>query len=231
MKKINLEQVTLMGIDCVNIERLQKAMDISQEAIEFGAVKLLSSIKTDDPRLVEIDHIGSIEAFSEFCIKELTRYVDTEFVLLVQHDGFILNPHSWSNTFLRYDYIGAPWYINDEFWFKMFNIPRELTGKHIVGNGGFCLRSKKFLDVSAKLANEGKFKTYHPEDLVMCVYDKELMDAEGVTFAPYDIAKVFSIEGHDEVYDAQFGFHGLKWTDISQWISKNPQYGIEQVSK
>jgi hypothetical protein len=231
MGKINLENVTLMGIDCVDVTRLQKAMDITEEQIDFAETKLLTSIKNDDPRWVEINHISNIEAFSEFCIRELTNYVDTEYVLLVQYDGFVLNPESWLDTFLEYDYIGAPWYIKDEFWFKMFNIPRELTGQHIVGNGGFSLRSKKFLEASSKLASEGKFGKYHPEDLVMCVYDKELMDNEGIKFAPYEVARNFSVEGHDEVYKSQFGFHGLKWTDISDWITKNPQYEIKQIPK
>ncbi len=226
---MKLDNVTLLGIDCVDVSRLQKALDISAEHIEFAQVKLLSSLSNTDPRWVPIEHIGSIEAFSEFCIKDLTKYVETEFVLLVQWDGFILNPTSWSDSFLKYDYIGAPWYIKDEFWFERFLIPRQYENQHIVGNGGFCLRSKKFLEVSAKLARENKFTKYHPEDLVMCVYDKHLLLEEGIQFAPYEVAKNFSIEGHDEVYKDQFGFHGLKWTNISDWIQKNSQYGIRQI--
>lgn len=227
MEKIKLSNVTLLGIDCVDIKRLQKAMDISQENIEFAEVKLLSSIQSDDPRWVKIEPINTIEDFSKFCIKDLIKYVDTDYVLLVQHDGFILNPHSWSNDFLDYDYIGAPWYIKENFWFEDFDIPRELEGKHIVGNGGFCLRSKKFLKISSKLANQGKFSKYHPEDLVMCVYDKYLLDKENIKFAPYEIARQFAIEGTDEVYSKQFGFHGFKWTDISNWIEKNPHHQIK----
>lgn len=228
MKKIYLNNVTLLGIDCVNIERLQKAIDISQKDIEFADVKLLSSIGNNDPRWVEIDHIGSIEAFSEFCIKDLTNYVDTDYVLLVQHDGFILNPQSWSDTFLDYDYVGAPWFIEDEFWFEEFKIPRILKGQHIIGNGGFNLRSKKFLEISSQLANQNKFSKYHPEDLVLCVFDKKLLDEKGIKFAPYEVAKNFSIEGQDEAYESQFGFHGLRWTDISKWVKQHPEYGIKQ---
>jgi hypothetical protein len=229
MKKMRLDNVTLLGIDCLNVERLQKAIDISEECIEFGEVKLLTSIQNTDPRRVPIEHIGSIEQYSEFCIQQLTKYVETEYVLIVQWDGFILNPQSWSDTFLEYDYIGAPWYIKDEFWFERFSIPRSLEGTHVVGNGGFSLRSKKFLETSARLAAQGKFAKYHPEDLVLCVYDKHLLDPEGIRFAPYDVAKHFSIEGHDEVYASQFGFHGLKWTDISKWIQQNPHHQITQT--
>ena len=227
MERLRLDNVTLLGIDCVDVKRLQKAMDISQEHIDFAETKLLTSIKNTDERWVEVDHIGSIEAYSEFCIKDLVNYVDTDYVLLVQHDGFVLNPQSWSNKFLEYDYIGAPWHIKEEFWFTMFDIPRSFTGKHVVGNGGFCLRSKKFLEVTSDLAKENKFSKYHPEDLVLSLFDKHLLDEAGLKFASPELAAKFSLEGRNEVFDKQFGFHGLKWTDISKWIEANPKYGIE----
>ena len=69
MKK--LPGITLLGIDYVYVKRLQKALDISSRAIEFAHVKLLTSLPTDDPRRVEIPHIGSVEAYSEFCIRNL----------------------------------------------------------------------------------------------------------------------------------------------------------------
>jgi hypothetical protein len=229
MKKI-LPNVTLMAIDCVDVAGALRALDISSQEMEFGAVKLLTSLATDDPRKVEIPHIGSIQAFSEFCIKNLKDYVDTDFVFLVQQDGFILNPQSWEDEFLKYDYIGAPWLVAD--WsVRDFAFPESLLGKVIVGNGGFCIRSKKFLETSARLAEEGAFSNYHPEDVSMCVWNRDLFEAAGITFAPPDVAARFSIEGDDAVYDKQFGFHGLKWTDISKWIKENPQWGVVNLLK
>lgn len=90
--KIKLLNVTLVGIDCVDVQRIQKALDISSQDIEFGAVKLLTSLPTDDVRKVEIKNLDSIEKYSEFCIRDLVTYIETEFVLIVQYDGFILNP-------------------------------------------------------------------------------------------------------------------------------------------
>ena len=230
MKKY-LPNVTLIGIDCVNVERLQKALDISCERIEFEEVKLLTSLDTDDTRKIKIPHIDSIEVFSEFCLKDLIKYVNTDFVLLVQYDGFVLNPDSWSDDFLKYDYIGAPWFVNDEFWFKKYIFPRELQGKIVVGNGGFSLRSKKYLEISNRLFANSTFDKYHPEDLVMCVWNRKAVEDLGIKFAPIDIAERFSIEGGDHKYNKQFGFHGLKWTDISKWIKENPKWKIEQVAK
>ncbi len=227
MSKLQLPKVTLLGIDCVNVPRLQLAMDICQEQIEFGETKLLSSIATNDSRWVEINPISSIEAYSEFCVRNLAEYVNTDFVLIVQHDGFILNPKSWSDEFLEYDYIGAPWDIDEDIWFTKFKLPLSLKGERFVGNGGFCIRSKKFLEASAKLARENKFSEYQPEDLVMCILNKPLFENEGIRFASYELAKKFSIEGHNRVYLNQFGFHGFEWTDISKWINENPQYNIK----
>lgn len=224
--KLNLSNVTLIGIDCINVERLQKALAISSQDIEFGAVKLLTSLPTPDARKVKIPRINSIEGFSRFCICDLHTYVDTEHVLLVQHDGFVLNSSSWEDNFLDYDYIGAPWLVAD--WsVRDFNFPANLLGTRIVGNGGFCLRSKKFLETSARLAGRGAFSKLHPEDVAMCVWYRDEIANEGIQFAPPDVAARFSIEGDDDVYNRQFGFHGLRWTDISAWTTKNPQWGIE----
>lgn len=229
MKK-RLTNVTLMGIDCLDADRVAKALDISSQAIDFAEVKLLTSLPTADPRKVEIPRIDSIEAFSEFCIRDLHKYVDTEYVLLVQYDGFILNPGSWEDDFLNYDYIGAPWLVA-EWSLRDFDFPESLLGQRVVGNGGFSLRSKRFLETSARLADDGAFGKCHPEDVVLCVWDRAAVEAAGIRFAPPETAARFSIEGDDDAYDKQFGFHGLKWTDISKWIKENPQWEIQQILK
>ena len=79
----NLPEVTLVGIDCVDVARLALALDISSQAITFGAVKLLTSLPTTDPRQVMIPHLGSITAYSQFCLFDLHQYIDTPYVLIV----------------------------------------------------------------------------------------------------------------------------------------------------
>ncbi len=102
MKKF-LPNVTLLGLDCVDIERLKLACDICQKDFEFGAVKLLSSIPDSDSRVIPIKNINSIEEYSHFFVKEVNDHVDTDFVLVIQYDGFILNPQAWNDDFLKYD--------------------------------------------------------------------------------------------------------------------------------
>jgi hypothetical protein len=221
MKK-HLPTVTLLGLDCVNIERLKVVADICQKHFEFGAVKLLSSISDIDSRVVRIDHVGSIESYSHFFVKNLYKHVDTDFVLVIQYDGFILNPSAWTDEFLSYDYIGAPWWYEDE---------------NNVGNGGFSLRSKKLLKV---LAEDESITEHHPEDHhIVRTYGNHLR-SKGIVFAPEHVASKFSIEGclkepapvkYGSVWTNEFGFHDFSETDISSWLKAHPEYMLDTASK
>ena len=130
-KKIELPEITLLGVDCCDINRLILAAKHSQKNIEFGEVSLLTSLKSADPSVKQIKHIGSIKAYSKFIVEESSNYFKTEHALIIQHDGFVLNAGAWTDDFLKYDYIGAPW-------------PNRR-----VGNGGFSLRSKKLMGTAA----------------------------------------------------------------------------------
>lgn len=232
MSKKKLNGVTLLGIDCINLDRLNLAMEICQKDFEFTDIKILSSLNSDKIKnITKIKTIKSLEDYSLFVIRDLDKYVDTPYVLIVQYDGFILNPSAWSDEFLKYDYIGAPWLVAD--WsVKNFDFPRELIGKYVVGNGGFNLRSKRLLSLSSELYKKGELKRYSPEDVSICVYYRDLFEKHGIKFAPIELARQFSYEAEDDKnysWDGQFGFHGLKWTDISKWLKTNSEYNIDNT--
>jgi len=202
---MRLPQVTLIIVDCQDISRALKSLSHSMSNVEFGSVKLLSSLessKIPNPiRLVPIPAVASIQAYSKFMIQELHKYVDTDFALCTQWDAWVLNADAWTDDFLKYDYIGAPWWFGDE---------------KNVGNGGFSLRSKKFLQASSRLP----IKNFHPEDLILCRTYKTLLLSAGCTFAPEGLASQFSLEGNAKYgskWRNQFGFHDLEMTDISAW--------------
>jgi hypothetical protein len=176
---LNLKNVTLLGLDCVDLDRLKIVRDICVKDIEFGAVKLLSSIESEDKDVVKIDEVNSIEEYSEFMVKKLNNYVDTEFVLIFQYDGFILSANNWKNEFLDYDYIGAPW----------IGYYKE-NPEHNVGNGGFSLRSKKLLEI---LADDEQVKLGQPEDALMSRQYRDYLESKGMKYAPEEIAGMFSI--------------------------------------
>lgn len=229
MKK--LDTVTLIGVDCVDIDRLIQAAEICTKDFEFGEVKLLTSLPSTNKHVVNIDPITSTEQYSEFIIRDLDQFIETPHALIIQYDGFILNPNAWDDEFLQYDYIGAPWFVK-EWLVERFNFPKSLLGTGVVGNGGFSLRSKKFITLCSQLAQENYFTEFHPEDIVLCVQNRAKLEAEGMQFAPIELAKRFSYEAIDEVnkkWTDQFGFHGLRWTDISSWLKKHPEYTIDNT--
>lgn len=176
---LQLTNITLLGLDCIDLDRLKIARDICTKDIKFGAVKLLTSIESDDKDVIKIDNVDSIEKYSEFMIKKLNNYVDTQFVLIFQHDGFILSADNWRDIFLNYDYIGAPW----------IGHYKENT-EHNVGNGGFSLRSKKLLKI---LANDTMIKLGPPEDYLISRQSRPYLEDKGIKYAPEEIAGMFAI--------------------------------------
>ncbi len=207
-----LPNVTLLGVDCVDIDRLIRAVDICTSYMDFKEVKILTSISTDHPNAIKINPLTSREAYSEFMIKKLNEYVDTEFVLVIQYDGFILKPVAWSDDFLKYDYIGAPWWYVD--------------GSPNVGNGGFSMRSKKLLEI---LANDPHITDFHPEDDRICRFYGNYLKEKGIVFALDEVARRFSVEtfktprpGFQNKWEDQFGFHGY-YTDITEWLKDHSE--------
>ena len=230
MKK-DLPTVTLLGIDCVDIDRLVQAAEICMKDFNFAEVKLLTSLPAKDiDNIIPIKPINTVEEYSKFVIAELNNYVETENVLIIQYDGFILNPEAWTDKYLEYDYMGSPLLIND--WsIRTFNLDPKTNGDWVVGNGGFCLRSKKLLEELQRMNNLGEFDEHHAEDVVICIKKREYLESKGFKFAPIDLAERFSFEHSTSdnkiAWTNEFGFHGLKWSDISAWIQNNPHYNIK----
>jgi hypothetical protein len=132
--------------------------------------------------------------------------------LIVQYDGYIINPDKWKDEFLNFDYIGAPWskpHESDRIFARdpFGNLQR-------VGNGGFSLRSKKLLDLAKKLNLKWEpYRDCYNEDGYICVFKRHIYEENGCKFAPLDVAKYFSHEA--DIPEVQgimpFGFHG-KWS-------------------
>lgn len=188
MDKFNLKDVTLACIDCRNPLSTVKAFEHTLELCEFPYVKLFTNIKTFPVPGVEIvqSSVKSFEEYSRFCVFDLAACVDTSHCLIIQHDGFVVNPKAWTDEFLNYDYIGAPW--------------AHIENK--VGNGGFSLRSKKLLVAGRSL----KVNNYNPEDRLICIDRWPHFAGQGCSKAPYELATRFSCE--NMAYTGSFGFHG-----------------------
>jgi hypothetical protein len=140
--------------------------------------------------VLPIEGLDSIEGYNEFLIKRLDSYIETDFVLVVQWDGFVLNGAHWRPEFFDYDYIGAIW-------------PWHPPG-YQVGNGGFSLRSKKLL----RALQDPRVIAHHPEDLAICQTYRHFLESDCLLrFAPPEVADRFSFERHP--HPGSFGFHGF----------------------
>lgn len=86
---------------------------------------------------------GGVPRMNIDCIRNLHSKFDTDYVVVLQSDGMPVRP-GLENFFGKWDYIGAPWpgYGNWKDWF--------IYPRFGVGNGGFCLRSKRICRQAAK---------------------------------------------------------------------------------
>ena len=100
-------------------------------------------------------------------LKELGAHIQTDYALVVQWDGFVIDGNAWADEFWNYDYIGARW--------------PHVAGPYRVGNGGFSLRSKKLLNalrdemISLGVDDRGNEDN---EDEAICIRHRELLESK-----------------------------------------------------
>lgn len=189
----DMNSITLCCVDCANRQLALRALRLSMAALPFTESLFITSIVENHPglRVVCIDPINDHREYSRFMIKSLVNHINSSHVLVVQWDGYVVNPNAWTDEFLAYDYIGAPWeFHNDEYR---------------VGNGGFSLRSKKLLEA----LQDTDITDFHPEDDAICRKYRPLLEKRyGIRFAPEELAKRFSFESIIPK-KMPFGFHAL----------------------
>ena len=195
MGGLALPAVTLCAATSVNVAATVRALQVCLDQVDFADCLLFTDASLDqlDPRIrvVEIDRLTSAEAYSQFILRELPEFVRTSHCLIVQWDGFVLDPARWDEAFLDYDYLGASW--------------PQFGDAHDVGNGGFSLRSRKLLEA----CRDPRFRAAHPEDLAICRLNRDLLEKEhGIRFADRATADRFAFERAAPRVPA-FGFHGI----------------------
>jgi hypothetical protein len=190
---LSLPDVTLCCIDCANHDLALAALEQCMQKCAFARVMFITDrdYAIDGIECVRIPAIASREDYSRFVMKELAAHVDTDFALLVQWDGFVVNAAAWSDDFLEHDYIGAKWIFYDD--------------GHTVGNGGFSLRSKRLLEA----LRDPHIVPDEAEDVAICrTYRAYLEQTHGIRFAPEAVADRFAFEASYWT-SPPFGFHGL----------------------
>ena len=187
--------ITLVAIDCAYPQLAADALSRSMAKLSVARVLLLTDValELDGIEVVQIASIRSRAAYSQFVLKQLGAYIDTDYVLVVQWDGFIINGNAWADEFWNYDYIGAKW-------------PHQ-QGDFRVGNGGFSLRSKRLLNA---LTNpEFALTPDENEDTAICIRHRDVLETNyGIAFADERVADRFAFDVGRPL-GRTLGFHGV----------------------
>ena len=168
---------------------------------------------------VKIDKMNGQLDYSHISLKIVPEVCTQDYDIIVQWDGYAVNPDAWTDEFFKYDYIGATW------------------DDGVVGNGGFSWRSRKLYDAFVfndikhdynqfeselvdrpMYAGEDKNGKFIPEDVVICRLYKIALENLGIKYAPYEVADRFSVENHSYIspwtekphpwIGTSLGFHG-----------------------
>ena len=151
------------------------------------------------------------QQYSMFMMYCLASFIQSDYVLCVQDDGWAFNNNAWSDDFLNFDYIGAinevglvtPTLDTDPgFRFNGMLVRGDwewLKENKPIGvfNGGFSLRSKKYLNTPRDLGLSYVFDDNpirQNEDLQLCLFMREYLESSGIKYPPVEVAKKFSIE-------------------------------------
>lgn len=233
MNKRKLLNVDLISINSVDPYSSAAALNHCQKFFEFGKTILITDLDIDvcNIELHLIDKLNTIQEYSDYVLK-LINHTDNDYVMIVQDDGHILNPDLWDDSYLDYDYIGAPW-PNEESWISLQleeqqSFIRENFKKNRVGNGGFCIRSRKFLEFSSQYNScEGL-----GEDTFLCTRKYDDAIKYGIKFAPFELAVKFSYENpciefgtswnQQIIFDKSkhFGWHGKNFLNTYQLMNE-----------
>ena len=232
----NLTNVDIITVNCTNPNNGLLSIKYCQKNFNFGRSIIISheNIFDKNVELIKINKLNSINEYNDF-ILTLDKYIDNDFVLIVQDDGFIVNYNLWDDVFLDYDYIGSPWPShNDINWISLQPVKLqpyllEYLKYNRVGNGGFSLRSKKFLKYSSLFKNCEN----NGEDAFLNVIKYKDAINYGIKYPSIELSLKFSHEipfldkektissRNYEIFNVNnhFGFHGKNFSNSNELIN------------
>jgi glycosyltransferase involved in cell wall biosynthesis len=174
-------------------------------------VKQITKISNDISKDIEIVNLGDFiitrNSYNNLCLSlKFWDLINCEKVFVYQSDTYIFK--EFDNSFLEFDYIGAPWGPSEHSknTVKIFLLEKEIC----VGNGGLSLRTvsamKKILQQQENNKNSIEYNKvdcdFIWEDLFFSYY---IEMSDEFKLAPVEIAKKFSFEHYYS--DDSFGCH------------------------
>lgn len=199
--KLNLQDVTLVMVETREHELARMAIRDCLEEAEFGDLIIVTDRPSEfyafnylRPKFKSVPDWPNKLGWSRSWWYDVPRMVKTSHTLNIQWDSWIWDASIWRDEFLRYDYIGAPW------WYK--------DGKN-VGNGGFSLVSTRLKRYLYDHREEYPCDTNVDDDLLCRKYRPKL-ELAGFVWAPEKIAHDFSFECcRPSESSRHFGFHAM----------------------
>ncbi len=136
--------------------------------------------------------------YSMFCMYALQHYIETGYCLIVQDDGWVLNGNNFTDVYYEYDYVGAPCHLGlqGDKAYPSFSWTK-LDNPIVIQNGGFSLRSRKFLQAPSRygiIHKQASAAPFWNEDVQLTGLLRSALEAKGVRFAPKHVAKQFAVE-------------------------------------
>lgn len=158
------------------------------------------------------EHFCGIEAYNKMMLSSwfYALFAEYEYMLIYQIDAYVFNDQLDYWTMLDYDYIGAPWMLNDKPYERLIGqrVMRLLQRRPIrnndvhsahlfqrVGNGGFSLRRvSKMIEIMERnqdFISSVHGKHSHQEDVMISILLKE---REHLKIPSWRLALYFSFE-------------------------------------
>lgn len=209
--------ITLVTQETMYHDLAARALSETLKHIDVDEVLVFSNQQIfDGARHVHVDHFPDVNKYCEFMLRGMIEHVNTDHILFVQWDAMAYDRTQWTDEFLKYDYIGAPW-------------PWEPEGQN-VGNGGFSLRSRKLLEalqdpvIQMDPANP---KAVNEDQVIGVAHRPYLETKYGIKYPPTALAAQFSYELGDHA--PSFGFHG-PWNVLAFSDMETVKYYIEHIN-
>ena len=171
---------------------------------------------------------GDLPSMSIDCNANLHRYFDTEYVLVIQNDGFPLR--EGLGAFLgSCDYVGAP-YVRKTARNRVLGLWPHFA----VGNGGFSLRTKNICERASyywarRYHRMPRMSRFVREDAFYCFVLPLLERAyrKKIRFASWEVARHFAYDSlcDESLAALPFGFHGK---DAFKYLVDSGLFSAEQ---
>lgn len=186
--------------DCLAVAEFGDVLVLTDKQGEFEANSTLPPSEQSRIRFRRVPDWPEKVGWSRSWWYDVPPLLRTAHTLNAQWDSWIWDASMWRDEFLKYDYIGAPW------WYK--------DGLN-VGNGGFSLvstRLKRYLR-----DRRWQFPCDTPvDDDLLCRKYRPALQSKGFVWAPERVAHDFAFEcSRPSPTSRHFGFHAMfNWSEV-----------------